>query len=312
VTSEPHIEHGFKKPTPKFHLRPERHDHHEAGQQPHAAQPDLTLANSGQPAEPPVAISPVSQATISQLDLALQQVQAVQSEALAQQVLQHEALMQQQAMQQQAMQQPAPQALVYEMPADSELSNDRPIVDYGVPVYQGAPASHQLPPAQVPVHYEVPVQPSAEASQIPAQYQAPAAPISDSIAAVSELEELISEARESQIANDYDLSAATSPAAALQFFSNSIDEEFEIKPAQAQYSETVDPNSIIRSVTIAEAPPVHTHRSLSAMDILDNVLEAVATGDPAAANATLPASQVQANSMNSVKNEEDELPLATL
>jgi len=287
VTEQP-AEHGFKKPPPKFHLRPERHE---------VSAPDQAYAAAqSQPAEQPAVISPVNQLPEQLPQQPMQQVQEMP-------VMQAEpqAFMQPHTMQPHA---------AYEMPADSEFSNDRPIVDYGVPVYQGQP---NPAPAPAPVQYEAPAVDLD--AQMPVQHQVPAAPLSDSVAAVTDLEELISEARESRIANDFDLSAATSPAAALQFFSSSMDEDFETQPAAAQYgAANVDANSIIRSVTIAEAPAVaQTNRSLSAMDILDNVLEAVATGDPNPPVAQpVPAGQAPANGMNMAKNEEDELPLATL
>jgi hypothetical protein len=114
--------------------------------------------------------------------------------------------------------------------------------------------------------------------------------VSASEVAVSELEDLISEARESKIGADID---HVIPSPAMEFFSdesnssngaNPIHPEPATQPQLNPYKrvmEMINPSpAVVTSVIIDEAPIAQTpSQPLSAMDILDGVLEAVAASD---------------------------------
>ena len=187
--------------------------------------------------------------------------------------------------------------------------------------------------------------PAAPAAEPPQASLSPAAAFaqsqfgeeaSDSDVAVSELEELISEARESKISTEIE---HVIPASAIEFFSDDSNgsngaSEIQNPPQPPQINpykrvmEMLNPQpqvvtSVIIDDTAAEKAP-------SAMDILDNVLEAVASNEgqqahqqPAITNAAVPgnifsnqymnygAQQVSGQPAAESTDEEEEQPVAT-
>jgi hypothetical protein len=113
--------------------------------------------------------------------------------------------------------------------------------------------------------------------------------VSDSDVAVSELEDLISEARESKIGAEIE---HVIPSPAMEFFSDESNSSngtnpIHQEPAAQQHinpykrvMEMLNPSpAVVTSVIIDEAPVQTPSQPLSAMDILDGVLEAVAASD---------------------------------
>lgn len=117
--------------------------------------------------------------------------------------------------------------------------------------------------------------------------------VSDSAVAVSELEELISEAKESKISSEVE--HVTQPKSGIDYFAdetNTVNHDVPAVPAPAvnpykRVMEMLNPQpqvvtSVIIDDTVEKAAP-------SAMDILDNVIEAVAATENAAPVVAQPA-----------------------
>jgi hypothetical protein len=273
------------------------------------------------------------------------QHEPVLSEQVQPEQVQHEHTQQHAELVQPAIQQPVeqlPQEPVLESPIQNNVASE-PVNAYAAFLAAAQPPAVVEEPAAVIYTAPEPITESLETSYTHEAFdapavaptenhaapfvaqptQAPASPasffsrstfddddVSDSDVAVSELEDLISEARESKIGADIE---HVIPASAMEFFadesngSNGNNTIHQEAPPQQQINpyrrvmEMLNP-PVVTSVIIDEAPlQTNPSQPLSAMDILDGVLEAVASSE---AQSAVEAEQAAAASTGNVFTEQ--------
>jgi hypothetical protein len=251
----------------------------------------LKAAGPTVPRAPEVAVDhslPVAHATTAPAELAhaepVQYEQSQHVEAVPQEISQPVAP---------PVETPAPLQTALE-PLTESIETSYTHEEFEAPVAASTPATppeEQFNTAPSVENYAAPV--AAQSTSAPASFFSRSTfgsddEASDSDVAVSELEDLISEARESKIGADID---HVIPPSALEFFADqsnsSTNPVIQQEPSPPQQMnpykrvmEMLNPPQVVTSVIIDEAPlQTSPPQPVSAMDILDGVLEAVASAE---------------------------------